>query len=86
MFVAIYEGFFGVKISGVIRKPKTVEDSEINAQRVIDALQGQIQMNLAHIRGINVAKGHLETLANLVNIFMFTCNPVNTQMDEAGKL
>ncbi len=80
IFVAVYEGLFNVKIKGVVRKPKSMEDFEINAQRVINNLEDKIQMDLAHISGAAIAQGDLSALTNLVNIFISICFKEDAQM------
>ena len=68
LFVAVFESLFHLRISGIIRSPKTARDYTVNAQLVIDELSQQIQMDLKHITGESIVHGDLQSISNLVNI------------------
>ena len=70
MFVAVYESLFHSRLEGVIRGPRGKEDYVSNVQRVIDALSGEIQMDLSHIQGKAIVEGDPRSLSNLIHIFI----------------
>ena len=70
MFVAVFEALFHVRLEDIVRNPQTKEDYENNAQRVIDEMSDQIEMDLQHISGRSVVQGDIQALSNLVQIFV----------------
>jgi len=69
IFVALFEKLFSTRLDGIIRRPNTKSDYEMNAQRVVDGLSNQIDLDLPHITGMNIVNGDLRALSNLVHIF-----------------
>jgi hypothetical protein len=74
MFVAVFESLFRVRLDGIIRSPITRADYINNAQRVIDGISQQIQMDLQHITGDSIVEGDLRALSNLVRILFRILN------------
>jgi hypothetical protein len=70
MFVAVFESLFHVRLEGIIRSPQTKEQYVENAQRVIDGLSQQIQMDLKHITGKSIVQGDIKSLSHLISIFV----------------
>ena len=70
LFVAIFESLFHMRIDGIIRNPQSTEHYERNAQRMIDSLSKQIQVNLKHITGKSIVSGDMRVLSNLVHILI----------------
>ena len=70
MFVAVFESLFHVRLEGIIRSPQTKEQYVENAQRVIDGLSQQIQMDLKHISGKSIVQGDIKSLSHLISIFV----------------
>lgn len=70
MFVPIVEGFFKVKIDGIIRNPQSKEDYIHNAQLTIDCLSELMKVDLTYITGEMIWEGNREAISNLVSIFL----------------
>jgi hypothetical protein len=77
IFVALFEKLFTIRLDGVIRNPTTKSDYVVNAQRVVDGLAQQIQMDLQHITGLSIVNGDLQALSNLVHIFFHIVSITN---------
>ena len=69
MFVAVYESLFHSRLDGIIRNPQTRDEYTLNVQRVIDELSEQIQIDLKHISGQDIADGDIRSISNLLHIF-----------------
>jgi hypothetical protein len=69
MFVAVYESLFRTRLEGINRNPQTKEEYTSNVQIVIDELSDQIQIDLKHINGEDIANGDVRTISNLLRIF-----------------
>ena len=69
MFVAVYETLFRVHLDDVNRNPRTKEEYAANSQKVINELSMQIDINLKHISGQDIANGDLRSISNLLKIF-----------------
>ena len=70
MFVAVYESLFRTKLVGIIRNPQTRDEYTLNVQCVIDELSEQIQIDLKHISGEDIADGDIRSISNLLHIFV----------------
>ena len=68
LFVAVYEGLFHTRLTGIKRAPKTRDDYVNNAQRVVTALGEKISMPLTHITGRKLVGGDLRAIANFCSI------------------
>jgi hypothetical protein len=68
MFVAVFEAFFKTRLDNIYRNPQSHQEYSINAQRVIDALSVQIQMDLQHITGSSIASGEIRAISYLIHI------------------
>jgi hypothetical protein len=69
MFVAVYESLFRTRLDEIIRNPQTKEEYTNNVQRVISELSDQIQIDLKHIQGKDIADGDIRAIYNLLHIF-----------------
>ena len=69
MFVAVYESLFRTRLDDIIRNPQTREEYTFNVQQVINELSEQIQIDLKHISGQDIADGDIRSISNLLHIF-----------------
>ena len=76
VFVAIFERLFQVRLSNVIRNPETYEDRVLNCQRVIDALGGVTNADIAADR---ICSGNFDAIASLITVFHELCQPESSR-------
>jgi hypothetical protein len=69
MFILLLERLLGTRIKSVIRAPRVKEDHMWNAQRVIDALEDVLELELSHIQAENLYRRETVTTIDLIDIF-----------------
>ena len=69
MFVAVYESLFHTRLDAINRNPIIKEEYINNVQIVINELSEQIQIDLKHINGEDIANGDIRSISNLLHIF-----------------
>eukprot|EP01028_Stygiella_incarcerata_P001640 TRINITY_DN12932_c0_g1_i1.p1 TRINITY_DN12932_c0_g1~~TRINITY_DN12932_c0_g1_i1.p1 ORF type:complete len:448 (+),score=161.32 TRINITY_DN12932_c0_g1_i1:98-1441(+) len=69
MFILLLERLLDTRIKSVIRTPRVKDDHMWNAQRVIDALEDVLELELSHIQAENLYRRETGAIVDLIDIF-----------------
>jgi hypothetical protein len=86
MFIAILEAMLSTTIEGIDRNPESIDSHAENMRVVIDFLGSEvIGAELEHIDPTLLCRGDLNTISNLLDIFLHLCDILHGESSNEGE-